>query len=117
YPSQNVVAGQGQCSTTIRLSFSVPSAIGANSAIVLAWGGHIASQGDWGTGNSASAISGSPYHMALDLLDGSSTGSQDRALSTSAIFFTPSITTLLSASTISVGGSANDSATLTGASQ
>jgi len=31
--------------------------------VVFAWGGHIASQIDWGLGNSASAISGSPYHM------------------------------------------------------
>src|SRR5436189_269748 len=55
--------------------------------------------------------------MALDTLDGASTGSQDRALSTSAIFFTPTIATVLSAGTINVGGSASDSSTLSGASQ
>jgi hypothetical protein len=34
--------------------------------VVLAWGGHIASLQDWGQGNSASAISGSPYHMIIE---------------------------------------------------
>ncbi|MFN5803795.1 MAG: PKD domain-containing protein, partial [Sphingomonadales bacterium] len=40
----------------------------ANNAnkVVLAWGGHIASLQDWGQGNSASAISGSPYHMFIE---------------------------------------------------
>ncbi|MEN9300541.1 MAG: hypothetical protein RLZZ254_322, partial [Actinomycetota bacterium] len=32
---------------------------------MLAWGGHIASQADWGAGMSASEINGSPYHMRL----------------------------------------------------
>jgi len=36
YTAQNTPAGQGQCSTTIRLSFSVPSAISTSQAIVLA---------------------------------------------------------------------------------
>ena len=31
----------------------------ANSTVLLAWGGHIATQVDWGAGNSAGAISGS----------------------------------------------------------
>jgi hypothetical protein len=114
---QNVPSGSGQCSTTMSVSFNVPVAVSTSQALVIAWGGHIASQGDWGVGNSASAISGSPYHMALDLLDGASTGAQDRALSTSAIFFTPSIATVLSAGTINVGGTAFDTSTLSGASQ
>ncbi|MDH3246822.1 MAG: hypothetical protein OEM26_19530, partial [Saprospiraceae bacterium] len=36
------------------------------SSVILAWGGHIASKETWGDGNSASAITGSPYHMFLD---------------------------------------------------
>ena len=112
YPSENAIAGTGQCSTTVLLPFHV----GTGSSVVLAWGGHIASQKDWGAGNSASAISGSPYHMFLDLLDTSSTGAQDRALSTTSIIFTPTISTILSASTINVGQSVTDSATLAGAS-
>jgi hypothetical protein len=51
---------------------------------VIAWGGHIAWIGDWGAGNSAVAISGSPYHMRLIELDGSG-GNQDRALQNTAV--------------------------------
>jgi len=60
---------------------------------VLAWGGHIASQLDWGKGESASAISGSPYHMRLKnwIIDGEvvSIGNQDRSLKTDAVFIPP----------------------------
>jgi len=60
---------------------------------VLAWGGHIASQIDWGKGESASAISGSPYHMRLKkwIIDGAdvSIGNQDRSLKTDAVFIPP----------------------------
>lgn len=51
---------------------------------VLAWGGHVAWIGDWGVGNSAGGISGSPYHMRLDNLNGSG-GNQDRSLSADAV--------------------------------
>ena len=51
---------------------------------VLSWGGHIAWIGDWGAGNSAVNISGSPYHMRLIGLDGSG-GNQDRALDNTAV--------------------------------
>jgi len=58
---------------------------------VLAWGGHIATRTDWGSGNSAVAISGSPYHTRLIDLDGSG-GNQDRSLSAAAVIFPGSIT-------------------------
>ena len=51
---------------------------------VLAWGGHVAWQGDWGAGNSAGGISGSPYHMRLIDLNGQG-GNQDRSLSADAV--------------------------------
>lgn len=51
---------------------------------VLAWGGHIAWIGDWGVGNSANSIPGSPFHMRNDNLDGSG-GNQDRALQAAAV--------------------------------
>ncbi|SHN46112.1 hypothetical protein [Chitinophaga sp. CF418] len=60
---------------------------------VLAWGGHIASIVDWGKDSSASAISGSPYHMRLKnwIIDGAvvSIGNQDRSLKTDAVFIPP----------------------------
>jgi len=129
YVSQNVQNGGGACDTTVKVNFTVPQNIG-NQNIIIAWGGHIASEGNWGHANSASFISGSPFHMALDTLDGASTGSQDRSLSANAVFFTPSISTQLmkppapgtacggtsSACPITVGGSVFDTATLTNAS-
>jgi uncharacterized repeat protein (TIGR01451 family) len=58
---------------------------------VLAWGGHIATRQDWGNGNAAINISGSPYHMRLKDLDGGG-GNQDRALSAAAVIFRSTIT-------------------------
>lgn len=45
-----------------------------SNAVVLAWGGHIASLQDWGQNNSASAIPGSPYHMFVDYVSRASDG-------------------------------------------
>ncbi|HEY6196407.1 MAG TPA: HYR domain-containing protein [Candidatus Eisenbacteria bacterium] len=55
------------------------------SSVVIAYGGHIASQLDWGTGNSASSISGSPYHSRVIMIDNTSVGNQDRSLSADAV--------------------------------
>lgn len=68
-----------QASTRITINFTA-----ANSTVVMAWGGHIARAVDWGQGNSASGISGSPYHTRLISLDGSG-GNQDRSLSAAAV--------------------------------
>jgi hypothetical protein len=125
YLSQNVNQGGGTCNTTVSLSFNTTTAIDANHALVIAWGGHISTEADWGFSNTASYISGSPYHMALNSLDGASTGAQDRALASSAVFFTPSITTQVMvngaplgnpATPIALGSTVNDTATITGAS-
>lgn len=121
----NAPSGTGQCTTTVSLAWTTTAALTSSQDMVITWGGHIASQTNWGVGNSASFISGSPFHTSLVSLDGASTGSQDRALATSAIFFTPSISTTLhnnadnsviaNNSTVGLGTSVYDSATLTGA--
>src|SRR5260370_18995144 len=127
YPTglQNVASGTGQCSTTMAVTFTLSgTAPPGGWTVVLAWGGHIASQLDWGTGNSATSINGSPYHMILDSIDTTGIGNQDRALSASAIFFTPTIsTTVINNSTgiavsgpLAFGTVVHDTATLTGAS-
>ncbi len=119
YTSQNVLSGSGACSTNVQLGFS---SVSGGSTVVIAWGGHIASDGDWGTGNAATAINGSPYHMALGGLDGTSTGAQDRALSSSAIFYLPSLSTIIEDSAgnpvtyVTVGTPVRDTATLSGSS-
>src|SRR5262249_1955289 len=33
--------------------------------VIISWGGHIAREHDWGQGNGATGISGSPYHTHL----------------------------------------------------
>jgi hypothetical protein len=96
----------------------------ANSATpTLAWGGHIASRLDWGCSGapqSASGISGSPYHMRIKdiIVNGAeiSLGNQDRSLSAAAVIFVnPGISTTPNPSSGSIGALLNDSATLSGA--
>jgi uncharacterized repeat protein (TIGR01451 family) len=111
--------------TITNISYGATDAIGqrsvivtfsaTNSTVLLAWGGHIASQIDWGAGNSAGAISGSPYHMRLLTLDDTQIGNQDRSLKASAILPVPaSFTTEASFGQITLGRSVTDTATLSG---
>ncbi len=69
----------------------------ASSTMVLAWGGHVSRAADWGAGNSASALSGSPYHMrVIDLgcsnYDHCSSGNMDRSMSANAVVTTTTTT-------------------------
>ncbi len=83
-----------QSETVIHITFKA-----LKETAVLSWGGHIATETDWGsdpvTGetNSASAINGSPYHMRLKnwIINGQvvSIGNQDRSLKTDAVFIPP----------------------------
>jgi hypothetical protein len=125
--ADNVLSGTGQCTTSVKVTFTLSSLPASGQHVVLAWGGHISSQQDWGIGNSASFISGSPFHMSLISLDGASTGSQDRALATSAIFFTPTVSTIAGTGsgiscttpitgTLAIGTQVCDTALLTGSS-
>ena len=88
YVSENVSHGGG-CDTTVDITFTLPSDIGNNN-IVIAWGGHVASAQNWGAGNAASTVNGSPYHMSLDSVDETVTGSMDRSMKTDAIYSPPS---------------------------
>jgi hypothetical protein len=68
-----------------------------HSTAVIAWGGHIARRLDWGAGNSAGNISGSPYHMrVIDFqcsnVKNCSSGNMDRSLSAGAVTLPASIT-------------------------
>jgi hypothetical protein len=60
------------------------------SAVLLAWGGHLAQSAYWDTArggprDGASLVSGSPWHMRTLQLDGSGNKNQDRSISPSAI--------------------------------
>jgi hypothetical protein len=69
----------------VRVTFTLPNA----SNVVFAWGGHIGWQGDWGAGQSAGSLNGSPYHMRLKeiVVNGvlENIGNQDRSLSADAV--------------------------------
>jgi hypothetical protein len=117
-PAPSLLDKNGDQEQQVQVTFTATS---ANP--VLAWGAHIASRLDWGCSGapqSASGISGSPYHMRIKsaIVNGGalSLGNQDRSLSAAAVvFLNPGITTTLSASTGSIGDTVHDSATLTGA--
>lgn len=66
----------------LTINFTVPA---DDATVFFLWGGHLASQLDWGVGNSASAIPGAPYHMIIDLLDGKKPGERDNQVMTNAI--------------------------------
>lgn len=60
------------------------------SAVLLAWGGHLAQSAYWdvaggGPRDGASLVSGAPWHMRTLQLDGSGNKNQDRSISPSAI--------------------------------
>jgi uncharacterized repeat protein (TIGR01451 family) len=121
YSSQNVLSGTSTCITTVHVQFDIGGS--GTETVVLAWGGHIATTADWGAGNSATGISGSPYHMSLNSLSingiPTTVGSQDRALSSSAIISAPTIATSIdgnATTTVPAGASVFDTATLAGAS-
>ena len=76
-----------QAETQIAVSFNV-----GNPTAVLAWGGHIAKATEWGPGNSAGAISGSPFHMRLITWNLGNLGQQDRSLSAGAVISPGAIT-------------------------
>lgn len=95
--------------------------------VVLAWGGHIARSADWG-GNGAAQISGSPYHMRLKAWSAGNVGNQDRSLAAAAVLAEQSstVTTIhldgasephtvvTIGSSIPLGSSVHDLATVTG---
>jgi hypothetical protein len=54
------------------------------STVVFAFGGHVAWAGDWGPGNSAGNVSGSPYHTNYDAC-GFSCNTHENSLSADAI--------------------------------
>src|SRR5579862_3198461 len=92
----------GTSDTSIRINFTVAD---PNGNVVIAWGGHISTRLNWGQNNSAVTISGSPYHMILQLAGPTATcdvanppsntcgvGQQDRSLKTDAVIFPATIT-------------------------
>ncbi|HEY0648946.1 DUF7507 domain-containing protein, partial [Phenylobacterium sp.] len=91
--------GDSSTSLTVMFKYVGDGAGGATTGnVVAAWSGHIATRADWGEGNSAVGISGSPYHMRLEGFADNNpatsegVGQQDRSLSSEAVVFPGSIT-------------------------
>lgn len=95
-----------QSETRVSIQFTAQT-----STVVLAWGGHIA-RGDQWNGQSASAISGSPYHMRVKAWTLGNVGNQDRSLSAGAVQIEQSTISTAPSGTFSV--TLNDSATVSG---
>ena len=70
----------GDSDTSITITFNTTS-----TQVFLVWGGHIASVLDWGAGNSASNISGAPYHMKITKFDERAIGNRDNQVMASAL--------------------------------
>ncbi len=104
----------GDQSVTVQVTFTTT----AGGDLVLAWGGHIATQQNWGVGTSAINISGSPYHQRIIQIDTTSIGNQDRSLKASAVLVPPTIVTQVSPGgsnpTVTTGVSVTDLVTVSG---
>jgi len=104
------VATDPQVERRIRVTFTATV-----SNPVLAWSGHVGYGGDWGAGNSAGGISGSPYHMRLKGLCATTTppaapngcndgGNQDRSLSADAVVIVGIINIVKAVNTVDGSG-------------
>ena len=103
-----------QSSADITVTFTT-----SGSAALFAWGAHIAQSDYWVTGanapNGAAAVSGAPWHMRTQNLDGSGNKNQDRSIQPSAIVKKPnvSVTKVADDATISAGQDAGYTITVT----
>ncbi len=104
YVSQGCLTNS-QAETRISITFTPDS-----SNAVLAWGGHIARSADWGVGNAATGINGSPYHMRKISWTLNNLGNEDRSLSADAVI--PTGTVVINK--VAVGGNNTFSYTGTG---
>lgn len=84
-PGDETSTGDSEAKASITFTAS-------DTVVVLAWGGHIAREVDWGTGNGATGISGAPYHMRLKSYSDGNVGNQDRSLQAGSVVIPGTIT-------------------------
>jgi hypothetical protein len=110
-PTPITVGTTGTVQRLINVTFTA-----AGDTAVLAWGGHIASNLDWGDGNTfVGSHSGASFHMRVLSLNGASTGHQDLSLHGDAIAPLPApFVTQVDRSRAEVGSAVVDEATLGG---
>jgi fimbrial isopeptide formation D2 family protein/uncharacterized repeat protein (TIGR01451 family)/LPXTG-motif cell wall-anchored protein len=75
-------AGSDAGKRRVTMTWSQPS--GDTTATIL-FGAHIASEFDWGPGNGAASISGSPFHVILHQLNCAGVGAQDNQIKLEAV--------------------------------
>ena len=63
--------------------------------VALWFGAHVAAQANWGLGLGAGSISGSPYHVALDAIDGASVGQRDNQMQAGVVTAVPNGTIVI----------------------
>lgn len=88
------------------------------NTVVVAWGGHVASNLVWGRGETfLGSASGASFHMRLKSINGASTGNQDLSMHGNVIAPAPTpFTTQVKQSSVVVGDSVIDVASLSGTS-
>ena len=74
----------GNSNANMKITFNTGSCT-SDCTIFLLWGGHLASELDWGDGKGASSISGAPFHMRTQNLDDGGSKNQDRSIQPGAI--------------------------------
>ena len=100
-----IVSGDytGDSETAITVTFTVANSgdmcatkSGSTTCAVAIWfGAHVATQANWGLGQGAGNISGSPYHVALDAIDGSAVGQRDNQMQAGVVTFIPNGTIVI----------------------
>ena len=108
-PTPIVVGTAGTVERQVDVTFRAEG-----GAVVLAWGGHIASSLDWGTGNTfVGNHGGSPFHMRVLPSDTIQTGHQDLSVQGDVIAPLPSpFETTVTPGSVEVGETVVDEATL-----
>ena len=99
----------GNCYTEMRVRFTLD----APGTAVLAFGGRIASQLDWGRGNVAAGTNGT-YNLSFTSLNGSSAGLGNLTLDANAVAAPPALHTSLTHRHITAGTSISDLAVTAG---
>jgi hypothetical protein len=87
------------------------------NTVVLAWGGHLASNLDWGAGNTfLGNHTGAPFHQRLISINGAMTGSRELSIHADVLAPAPAFSTQVQPSSVVVGDSVADVASLSGTS-
>ncbi|MEO6588194.1 MAG: hypothetical protein ABIP06_02600, partial [Pyrinomonadaceae bacterium] len=68
--------------------------VATSESVVIAYGAHIATRLDFGVGNSAISVSGSPYHNFVSAFPGANSGNRDLQFGATAVLF-PALVTII----------------------